>query len=220
MWSALILVLSLICFLGLRRPLPQVVLLPLPEPKPTRLQATIEQSWAWLQARLPGLRQSILVRAKVLGFKRHPGPMSQLFGDAAARTDQVEVCVLGEGDLDRATRRLEQTPDFSLVSQPSIQAPRRTRGYMTAGNTVVVSGKPEFVGLELSSFPDIRDGNVDLISGLKWTTPLTNQDGLVSVRTNFAVRARIQVPRRGGALLLSRDTNGAAAALILTAKVL
>jgi hypothetical protein len=91
---------------------------------------------------------------------------------------------------------------------------------MTTGNNVTIDGQSRFVGLELTSLARARNGRVDLISGITYTVPVTNEAQAVSIRTNIAVRTRIQLPKPGGALLISRDALGGATAVILTAKVL
>jgi hypothetical protein len=220
LWLLLVVGLVLICLLGFPHPLPRVTILPLVEPKPTLLQATIEHAWWWLQVHVPQLGRSVLVRAKILGFKAHPdlahGPLAKAPVDA----NNVQIWLLDQQELDAVSRWLVQSPDFEMVSEPGIQSASGTRGTMTAGNNVTIDGQSRFVGLELTSLPRARNGRVDLVSGITYTEPVTNEAQVVSIRTNIAVRARIQLPKPGGALLISRDTLGGATAVILTGKVL
>jgi hypothetical protein len=218
-WSILLIFITCICLLDLRRPRPAAVILPLPDPKPTRLQALIDQSWSWLQFHLPGKRKGILVRAKVLKFSRNPVVADQVLGNAAASNGDVRIWVFEEAGRDVITRRLDQSPDLEMICQPGIQSASGIPGSMTTGSTVLVNGKPQFAGIELDSVAKCRNDGVDLATTIRFTEPVTNGAALVSIKTNLAVRSRIQVPRKGGALVLSGHTNGSAMAVLFSAAV-
>ena len=218
-WLALVLGLAGLGLLGMLRPVPTVVILPFEKPSPTPLHQALQYGWAWLQFHLPGKHPNVLVRAGVYALGQTPLPNKRPFGEPAASADGTRIWVLSKQEVGSANRWLVDTPGAERISQPGIQTASGMGGAMTAGNTVTMSGKPQFIGVSLDLVSKVHQGHVDLASAVRLTELVTNQVHVVSVRTNLAVRTRIQVPDGGGALLLSDGGNGKPAAVVLTVSV-
>jgi hypothetical protein len=129
------------------------------------------------------------------------------------------VWVFGSQGLSLAKAFLSQLPTAVVIAEPGIQTLSRMQGELSAGNSLVIAGRTEFAGVQVKSFPKLREKQVDLSSRILFTEVQTNDSGIASIRTNVAVRSRIQIPQGGGALLMSDGKEGTAIAVVLSAKV-
>ena len=90
---------------------------------------------------------------------------------------------------------------------------------MFVGNTISVSGATRDIGLTISFLPRLHRNSTDLTTIITLLAAVTNrsdatikfaQGDVISIRTNFAEAARIQIPKGSGVFLLDagdRDTN-------------
>jgi hypothetical protein len=218
-WGPLVVLLALICFVGPRHATPPAVLLPWEEPQPPLLASRVNQAWEWLKFHLPGHRPNVLMRAKIFQWKQQTNLVEPPFGQATVSSNTVQVWVVDEPALASAAHWFQQNPQAIAISQPGIQTASGTRGSMVVGSTVLVNGQSQFAGLELNTFPKAHQDQVDLRFSLKFTEPITNLSNPLCLRTNLAVRSRVQIPARGGVLFLSNDTNRPPVALLLSATV-
>ena len=78
----------------------------------------------------------------------------------------------------------------------------------------LIAGRSKFVGVELNNLAKLRQDHIDLTSRLEFTEAAPN-----SIRTNLAIRTRIQIPIGGGVFVLGDQRNGKTMAVLLSATV-
>jgi len=90
---------------------------------------------------------------------------------------------------------------------------------MFVGESIVLNGSTNDVGLKAAFFPRVRKESTDLFAVISFSELVTNQPdvpygfkagSVVSIRTNLDFAARLQVPKGSGFLLLDGNSVGAA----------
>ena len=228
---ACLLVLSgLVLFLVLRRseppPAASVVVMPLPYSIPRQKVSLFDRwvprqsAWKWLWAVKDGIvgRPSQFdLRATIVDFAgageafltNHPLP-----APAYTATNGFRIWLLS-ADQERALAgdlRQKQGPE--ILSMPSISTAAGRQASLMATTRVMVRGSPTQVGLTIDLLPRVRRDVSDITTIIYLTEAITNrtsgkvgspasQD--VSIRTKFAVAARLQVPKGSGVFLLDGE---------------
>ncbi len=219
-------------------PVPAVVMpLPngIPAQKPTLLERSIPPTWGWawrLKELVFGRIKPITLKAAIMdcrGPSNSVSPLLLLRGPQFATTNGLQVWILSEAELDTVCRGLEQTPGNEILARPRVSTGDGIESRMYMGATLSIDGTQRAVGLNADFLPRLRRDSIDLFVVITHTAAVTNQatatTGLpiarsISVRTNVAVAARIQLPKGSGALLLNDDrgvTNGRGVAVTISA---
>ena len=207
----------------------------IPPQKPTLIERWIPPTWGWAWR----LKELILGRIKPIELKAaifHYGDLSNsvsplfLLGEPQfANTNGLQIWILSEDELDAVCRGLEQTPGNEILARPRVVTGDGIECRLYVGTTLSIDGTQRAVGLNADFLPRLRRDSTDLFVVITHTAAVTNQatatTGLpiarsISVRTNVAVAARIQIPKGSGAFLFNDDrgaTNGRGVAVIISA---
>ena len=98
--------------------------------------------------------------------------------------------------------------------QPSVQTADGVESSIFSGSSVPIGGIPLSVGFSANFLPRVHRGLIDLTMSMSQTEAITNiptvgaghaRASPLSMHTNFAVRARIQIPKGKGVFVLSRQ---------------
>jgi hypothetical protein len=219
-------------------PVPAVVM-PLPDgipaQKPNLLERSIPPTWGWawcLKELVFGRIKPITLKTALIDFGGSSNSLSPLFllrEPQFANTNGLQVWILNEAELDAVSRGLLQTPGNEILAQPRIVTADGIDCNIYVGTTLSIDGTQRAVGLNADFLPRLRRDSTDLFVVITHTAAVTNQatatTGLpiarsISVRTNVAVAARIQIPKGSGAFLLNDNrgvTNGGRVAVMISA---
>ena len=219
----LILLLSIgagVClYLDARAPQAGVVFLPLraPEHPPARWRRMADRGLAWLRFQLFGPAKPIILQASVIEFKKPPTTSASLLADLPSLathgpdTNGIQAWILSDVEMAALRRRLDQTPGAEVVSNPRVQTASGVQADFWVGETIVVGGTNGDVGLAWTCKPRPRRGGNELTSVFTYTQAVTNQTGaaaggqatnVISIQTNLAVAAKIQLPEGSGVFLM------------------
>jgi len=207
----------------------------IPAQKPTLLERWIPPTWGWawrLKELILGRSKPITLKAALFDFGGSSNLVSPLFllrEPQFANTNGLQVWILSENELDAVCRGLEQTPGNEILARPRVSTGDGIECRLYVGTTLSIDGTQRAVGLNAHFLPRVRRDSTDLFVVITHTAAVTNQTtattGLpiaqsVSIRTNVAVAARIQIPKGNGAFLLNDDrgvTNGGRVAVTISA---
>jgi hypothetical protein len=221
-------------FLALRPaqpvPLAPVVVMPLPYSIPRQKVSLFDRwvprqlSWAWLWR----LKETVVGRPKVcdltatvIDFTRSgeafltalPLPKPEF-----ADTTGLSIWLFTEAELSALRPRLRQTPGAEVLHSPRLTTANGMRARLMSGNTIPIQGVPASVGVSVDFLPRLRPEATDITTIITLSEAITNRPGTTAgssltgatcVQTNFAVAARIQVPKAGGVFLLEGPSAAA-----------
>jgi hypothetical protein len=193
----------------LRAPTPRIIILPLPERAPSRLQMVAEGWWWWLKVHLVGPGKSILLSASVMDLKNPPVSSNLPLPKAQYSSNGFQVWILKDRELQTLRQQIKELPGTETISSPRIQTVSGVQGAMFVGQTVPVNGTNQEVGLSFKCLPRLRREFIDLTSTLTFSEIQPGKP--TAIKTNVAVRGRIQIPHGSGVLFLNTDrsqTNG------------
>ena len=191
----------------LRHRLPTVMILPFHEPPRSKVRVMADCALAWLKNML-GFKKEILLSASIVEFKS-PLIFSGLLMPPPEYSDTngLQVWILKQSQLQSMRETMRESPAAQFISNPRIQTVNGIEGAVFVGQTVLVKGAPQEVGVGLRCLPRIRDGAIDLTSTLTFTE--AQGTNLTSIKTNAAVRSQIQIPAGSGLFLLHSDDTAA-----------
>ena len=130
----------------------------------------------------------------------------------------LQVWILGIADIQSVRQRLKQTPGVDFLNNPRINTADGVGASLFTGESIVLKGTTNDIGLKVDCFPRVRNNSTDLFAMITLSEVLTNQSVVVAasssmnsvwIRTNLDIAVRLQVPKGSGALLLkaSRGTS-------------
>jgi len=186
-------------------------------------------AWAWAHTlidRLFGRRQPINLDVEAFEFR----------GAFATRQLEVElgrpssslmreglfVWFLTYGEVTALRVRLENEPNLTGY-RSRVSTADGIGAALFMGNSVVLSGVTNQVGIQEDYFPRVGPGGLDLFTSLQISQQATNNPNhfepdqpAVFVRTNADLAVRLQIPSRRSVFLLKRDSlGGKSAGLVL-----
>jgi hypothetical protein len=134
-------------------------------------------------------------------------PRSNLGPPSFSTTNGLQIWVLDGRELKSLRDYLKNSGDAHFLSHPRISTADGVEASMFVGESVLLYGTTNSVGLKAAFFPRARKACTDLFAMISFTDLATNQDGLktagtVSIRTNLDIAARLQVPLGSGLFLL------------------
>jgi hypothetical protein len=191
--------------------LPPVILLPMPSPAPSpgwreRLMQKIP-GWAWrLKLALLGPTRSVDLETFVLEFPaKPPAGLSELsLGKAHFASNAISAWVLSPQMLKTFRDHISQALQPAIIFHPRIRTSDGVDATLNVGNSLPAAGSPVVVGLTLSCAAHCRRQSINLEKSFCLTQSVTNQNlAGISVVTNLAIAARVQIPDQGGIFLLS-----------------
>jgi len=148
----------------------------------------------------------------------------------AAQSNGLRVWLLPDPELDQLRRQLKNDEANRFVNSARISTADEIAASLFTGETIVVKGSTNSVGLGVEVFPRVQRDSTDLTARILFSEAVTNLHlaGLeatstagISILTNLDVAARFQIPETGGVFLVNSGragTNGKSTALILSAK--
>jgi hypothetical protein len=190
-----------------------------PEPvacaKRPLLDRIVPYSWGWFwrfkQAVFSGPR-AVNLEASIISF----APNVELnrsnlnLGEPAyVATNGIQVWVMGEPDLKQLSGACLKVPGAQALAKPRISTADAIGASLFCGETLVLNGATNSVGVSFDSYPRVQREVTDLMAKLLISETSTNGPSL-SVRTNMDITARIQLQRGKGFFLLDAGTNSGA----------
>jgi hypothetical protein len=134
-------------------------------------------------------------------------------------TNGLQVWFLGGRELRSVRDTLKRTPGADFLSHPRINTADGCECSMFVGESIVLNGSTNDVGLKAAFFPRVRKESTDLFAMVSFSELVTNLTGLpygsnaasvVSIQTDLDFAARLLVPKGSGFLLLDGNSVGAA----------
>jgi hypothetical protein len=197
--------------------------------KPSVIHRWIPPTWGWFWR----LKESLLGRTKVIALNTTIFDCQGLSNDVLSAlslpqpdfsdTNGLQVWVMHDSELGALRRRLEQTPGNLVLFSPRVITGDRVGTRLSATAAVFIDGAPRDVGLTTDFLPLIHREATDLSTMLAHTMAVTNYaDASISVRTNFSVAARIQVPIGSGIFMFKAghsDTNRNSIGIVISVNV-
>jgi len=205
-----------------------VIVMPLPYRIPPQKLSLFDTwvpqkpGWAWLwrlKSLIVGLQKHIHITATFIDLTN--SGESFLTNAALAKpqftnTNGLRVWLLGDKELTALRRNLERTPGTDLLTSAGITTASGMEARLFSGNTIPINGFPTSVGLSVDLLPRARRDATDVTTIITFSEAVTNQPGAtpgpsqtgaVSMQTNLAVAARIQVPKAMGVFLLDAGSG-------------
>lgn len=204
-----------------RAPIPTVIILPLQERTPSKLQIVAEGWWWWLKVHLRGPERSILLSVNLIDLK-NPLVSSNLPLPKAeySSSNGFQVWILNDRELQCLLQQIQGLPGAEVISKPRIQTASGIHGSFFVGQMVPLNGTNQPVGFELKCLLRLRREFIDLTSTFTFTE--IQPGNRTAIRTNVAVRSRIQIPQGSGVFLLNADrrqTDGKITAVMISPTV-
>ena len=183
-------------------------------------------SWSWvprLEDIVLGRRKPVNVYADIMALQ--DSTVGSVHSSLAlgrpsfSDTNGLQVWFLGGRELRSVRDTLKRTPGADFLSHPRISTADGCECSMFVGESIVLNGSTNDVGLKAAFFPRVRKESTDLFAVISFSELVTNQPdvpygfkagSVVSIRTNLDFAARLQVPKGSGFLLLDGNSVGAA----------
>ena len=227
--AALLLVLALtgvFLWLLLRQGEPAVSVKSLPEGWPAsrrllsdRFRAALPL-WFWrLKGSVLGPVKTIQLEAEIIdcgGLAEVDLTDSQLGEPQFKGTNGLQVWIAGDEEIRRLRSTLEHAPGNAVVSRARFATAHGIQANLYTGETVPVGGVQTAVGLRVEMLPRLHRKSTDLSTVMTFSELATNSSQIpgegsspstLSVRTNLAVAARMQMPKGTGVFLLDGGSN-------------
>jgi len=185
-----------------------IIVMPFPYRIPAQriplFERWVPMSWSWAWR----LKQAVFGRPKVVSFT-----VSVLTASNATKVprrpdfvsnDGIQVWVLSSSHAIKPRAGVELLSAVGITTADGIEA------QLFQGNTISVDGVTANVGAAADLFSRLRPGKTDLTAIITYSEAVTNQTAIsgsagsiasVSIRTNLAIAARVQVPE-GRALFI------------------
>jgi hypothetical protein len=206
--------------------------LPAHQPSLFNRLVPIQPSWAWLWR----LKQAVVrpakvnVECRVTAFPNGPDLRSALVLNPPdfTATNGVQVWLLGDGELKRLRSACESIPGAEFPFAPRISTADGIEASLFSGSTLVLNCATNETGLMFNCFPRVYRDRTIRSTVVRLSETVTNEPAatagapVVSLRTNLALAARVQIPRNGGVFLLDAAPGEAARrrmGVIISAKV-
>jgi hypothetical protein len=177
----------------------------------------IPRSWSWLwrvKERVLGRPKTITIGASVVEFTAPPQEVLSGFTlpePTFTNLSGFSVWIADDALMAALRERLGISQNGRVAASPRITTADGMHASLSTGSSVPINGAQTRVGVILDLLPRVRRDSTDLTAILTCTEAVANNPtaegpaqsvGPISVRTNFAVAARIQIPKGSGVLML------------------
>jgi len=180
------------------------------------------KSWAWawrLEQGVFGRRKAVNINAEILTLAHSsPDTVSSLvlgipnFSD----TNGLQAWLLGAGELKILREHLKQTHGAAVLLHPRISTADGIEAGLFQGESVLLSGSTNQVGLTLGCFARVRPDSTDLFASILLSEIVSNAAARpggsslvsVSIQTNIDAALRAQIPKGCGMFLLDEVPAG------------
>ena len=191
----------------------------IPPPKVSLFYRTVPHtppwSWLWrLKEAITGRRQVIHLGADVIDLSNwNESWVTNLSLPKPAFTGSngFRMWILRDIKPAALQNQLKQSDHAEAISMAGITTADGGSARMASGNPAWINQVRTDVGFSLEVLPRIGRDFTDLTLLVQWSELVTNQPGAspsqtgsISVRTNLAVAARIQIPNNSGIFLLDQ----------------
>jgi hypothetical protein len=173
--------------------------------------------WAWLwrlRDRIAGPRKAVNLEGSLWDLSGVSETALSGFCPGkpdAAETNGLKIWLLGNEELKGLRQQLKQSPGSDLLYLPRIMTSDGRQSRMMSSAPTMIGGLTGNDGFAMDLLPRSRGDYIDLTAIVTLTGLVTNMiagaddsstKDMISVQTNFAAAARIQVTNGGGAFLL------------------
>ena len=206
-----------------------VIVMPLPYSIPRQRISLFDAwvprnpSWAWLwrlKEQIQGRRKTFDLATTIIDFTSAGDSFLTNFPAAKpafTNTNGLKIWLMGDPELTALRGGLKRVPGADVLSAGRITTADGMEAQLFSGNTISINGSPGNVGMAINLLPHVRRDSTDLTTIITFSETITNQPGAtldssqtstISIQTDFAVAARIQIPKATGVFLL--DTGSGA----------
>ena len=191
----------------------------------------VSPSWAWLwriRYALFGRTKTINLNSTIIDFT---GSASSALADVLPTnpdyvgSDGLRVWRLREAEVHGLRQLFKEEPD-QIVTSSRMATGDKVDTSLYCGNSALVNGTQQQVGLSARVLPSIRQETTDLTAVFCFSEAMTNPPvagGAVSIQTNFEFAGRFQLPKGMAGLLVlppvPGSTNHKRLGLFLTSNV-
>jgi hypothetical protein len=204
-------------------PLAPVIVMPLPYSIPRQKVSMFDRwvprqaSWAWVWR----VKETLVGRPRICNLRATfvdcTGSGESLLTNVSLAKPQfthasgLRIWLLSEDVLGALNRDLRQAAGTEVLASPRIITASGMQASLCVGGTFPIKGVLTPVGLTMDFLPQVRPDATDITAVVELTEAITNQAGAtatssltnsMSIRTNLAVAARIQLPKGTGVFLL------------------
>lgn len=219
------------------RPTSAVMITPLTQGWPTAKRSWSDRvwgampMWVWrVKESVFGPAKRILLNAEIMdcdAVSDSPVRALSLEGEQSTEENGFQVWILPDSALDALRQRLHQMP---ILAQPRFDISDGVEAQMWTGQTLLIDGAQTPVGLVINFLPRLHQSSTELAATITFSEAMSNQaaalgvvdSGRISIQTNLAVTAGLQIPKGHGVFLLDRGhalTNGKRLGVIISAHV-
>lgn len=217
-WLLLVAVLALLLLLGFRAPRPGVLIYA--PPKPDLLNVSLLDSILWRARRLFFAAQPVTIRTELFRLDREPDlrSLEEFPSRFYTATNGWQAWILPARKMPAFLERNAKTSAPTMVSADGIPS----LAFM--GETIVLNGVTNDVGLSVRCSSRIRRGFKDLKLLIDWTeidsaTNTVAGTAPARIQTNIALSAQLRVPAGSTALLMTEpNAKGERSAIWLSAQ--
>jgi hypothetical protein len=211
--------------LGLMLPEPDLApisILRRPYSTPLRLRARVGQwiprkptgNWAWkIEELVFGRRKVLNVFAEILKIPVATAVVVSDFTPGQpeySNANGLQVWLLPYNELKSLRRHLKETPGTESINGARITMADGMSASLYSGESALINGSTNQVGLEVDYFARVRSVGTDLFASVQLTEAVTNEwnargelSRTMSVQTNLDIALRLQIPKGSGVFLLN-----------------
>ena len=177
--------------------------------------------WVWrLKQSLFGPAKAIELDSAIFELKARPtsGLPDYLLGKPdLTNTNGLQVWIIDKDELFALRRGLSMAPGNKMISRPRVSTAHGIQGTLSVGGNIAVDGTQRWCGVVMEFSPRVSRHSTDLTMITTLSEAVTNEvagsvnhpgTNFVSVRTNLALAARIQIPNGSGVFLLNNGQDG------------
>jgi hypothetical protein len=181
------------------------------------------KAWAplWrLRYALLGQKRGITIENTIIDLTgRTPLPVLDILPPKPdfARSNTIRVWRLSNAEVSMLRKRGKEASDDHVLAVSRIMTGDESEAQIFSGNSILSNGKLQQAGLSVDLLPRFRKRATDLTLVVIYSEAVTNnstlnagvvQAGLVSVQTNFAFGARLQIPLESAGIFVLRTGPG------------
>jgi hypothetical protein len=168
-----------------------------------------------------GPRKPINIKTKVFSLSNDQGSnfnsskTLSLGEPTFSNATGLQIWFLGRAAFEQASHTLASTPEIDVRQYPSVFTAEGITSSVFIGQSIVVNGAKNDVGLLAQYVGSARDELTDLVAMIQQSEIQINQPSItnnlatnsVSILTNLNIRARLEIPKGHGVMLIQSSQN-------------